>query len=96
MAPRYKYGYEVPRNYNHAVELDKRNGNTKWQDSTALEMSQLHEYKTNSYMNLIFIADPSNIPVVSQYPVLAQYTPRGMGKSFFSHFIRFSWIFQLC
>ena len=45
-APRYKYGYKVPQDYNHAVELDKRNGNTKWQDSTALEMSQLHEYKT--------------------------------------------------
>jgi len=46
MAPCYKYGYEVPRDYNHAVKLDKHNGNTKWQDSTALEMSQLHEYKT--------------------------------------------------
>jgi len=46
MAPRYKYGYEVPRDYNHAVELDKHNGNTKWQDSTALEMSQLHKYRT--------------------------------------------------
>ncbi len=45
-APHYKYGYKVPRDYNHAVELGKRNGNTKWQDSTALEMSQLHEYKT--------------------------------------------------
>ena len=45
-APRYKYGYEVPRDYTHALELDKRNGNTKWQDSTALEMTQLHEYKT--------------------------------------------------
>jgi len=44
--PRYKYGYEVPRDYNHAVELDMCNGNTKWHDSTALEMSQLHEYKT--------------------------------------------------
>jgi len=42
----YKYGYEVPWDYNHAVELDKCNGNTKWQASTALEMSQLHEYKT--------------------------------------------------
>ncbi len=45
-APCYKYGYEVPRDYNHAIKLDKLNGNTKWQDSTALEMSQLHEYKT--------------------------------------------------
>jgi len=46
MVPHYKYGYEVPRDYNHAIKLDKCNGNTKWQDSTALEMSQLHEYKT--------------------------------------------------
>jgi len=37
---------EVPWDYNHAIKLDKCNGNTKWQDSTALEMSQLHEYKT--------------------------------------------------
>jgi len=27
-APCYKYGYEVPWEYNHAVELDKCNGNT--------------------------------------------------------------------
>ncbi len=40
------YGYEVPHDYNHAVELNKHNGNTKWQDSTALEMSQLHKYQT--------------------------------------------------
>ncbi len=47
-APCYKYGYEVPQDYNHAVELDKHNDNTKWQDSTALEMTQLYEYKTFS------------------------------------------------
>ena len=45
-APRYKYGYEVLHDYNHAIKLEKRNGNTKWQDSTVLEMSQLHEYRT--------------------------------------------------
>ncbi len=44
--PCYKYSYEVPHDFNHAIELDKHNGNTKWQDSTALEMSQLHKYKT--------------------------------------------------
>ncbi len=44
--PHYKYGYEVPHDYTHAIELDKHNGNTKWQDSTALEISQLHKYKT--------------------------------------------------
>ena len=46
MVLHYKYGSNVPQDYNHAVELDKHNGNTKWQDSTALEMAQLHEYKT--------------------------------------------------
>ena len=44
--PQYMYGYEVPKNYRRAVELDERNGNTKWQDSTALEMGQLDEYDT--------------------------------------------------
>jgi len=46
MAPRYKYGYKVAQDYQHAMTLDLRNGNTKWQDSTSLEMEQLHEYQT--------------------------------------------------
>ncbi len=46
MAPRYKYGYEVPCDYCHAVELDNWNDNNKWQDSTALEMIQLDDYNT--------------------------------------------------
>ena len=45
-APQYKYGYEVPQDYNHAIELDKHNGNTKWKALTALEMTQLNKYKT--------------------------------------------------
>ena len=45
-APKYMYGFEVPRNYIHALELDRRNGNTKWQDCTKLEMQQLHDYST--------------------------------------------------
>jgi hypothetical protein len=44
--PKFKYGFEIPRDYNHAMELDKRNGNTKWADATKLEMDQLHEYNT--------------------------------------------------
>jgi hypothetical protein len=44
--PKYQYGYEVPRSYNHAVELDNIAGNTKWQDSVKLEMEQLAEYDT--------------------------------------------------
>ena len=37
-APKYMCGYEVPRKYLRAIELDTRNGNTKWKDSTNLEM----------------------------------------------------------
>jgi len=44
--PKYMYGYEIPRDYKHAVELDRINGNTKWQDCTKLELQQLSEYKT--------------------------------------------------
>ena len=45
-APKYKYGFEVPRDYKHALQLDERNGNTRWQDATKLEMSQLDDYAT--------------------------------------------------
>ena len=45
-APKYKYGFEVPHDYKHALQLDERNGNTRWQDATKLEMSQLDDYST--------------------------------------------------
>jgi hypothetical protein len=31
-APKYKNGYEIPRTYDQAIQLDEKNGNTKWQD----------------------------------------------------------------
>ena len=45
-APKYMFGYRIPRDYEEALKLDKMNGNTKWQDCTALEMLQLDEYET--------------------------------------------------
>ena len=45
-AKRYKYGFEVPKNYKDAVRLDSIAGNTKWKDSTKIEMDQLDEYNT--------------------------------------------------
>ncbi len=45
-SPRYKYGYEVPRDYNHAVRLDERNNNTKWKDAVDLELKQIDDYNT--------------------------------------------------
>ena len=31
-APIYQFGYLVPRNHNEAMELDKKNKNTRWKD----------------------------------------------------------------
>ena len=45
-APKFKYGFEVPRDYRQAMWLDKRNGNTKWAEATNLEMTQLEDYST--------------------------------------------------
>ena len=45
-APRYKYGFEIPRNYQHGLLLDERNKNTKWKDAIVLELVQINEYKT--------------------------------------------------
>ncbi len=36
-APKYQYGFQVPKDYKQAVEFDTRNGNNKWQDATAME-----------------------------------------------------------
>ena len=46
LAPCYKYGYEVPHDYNHAMELDTWNGNKLWREATDLELAQLNEYDT--------------------------------------------------
>lgn len=54
--PKYKYGVEVPRDYSHAMELDKKNGNTKWADATALEFKQLNEYQTFTDMGKNWVA----------------------------------------
>ena len=44
--PVYMYGYQVPRNHEQAMELDRKNGNTKWRDSEILELSQVLDYGT--------------------------------------------------
>lgn len=57
-APCYKYGYEIPRDYEHAKKLDDHSGDTQWQDATALEMSQLHE--CNTFKDCGHRRDPPN------------------------------------
>jgi hypothetical protein len=47
--PRYKYGYEIPRNSDHAIMLDSKSKNTRWKDSVDLELSQINKYHTFFY-----------------------------------------------
>ena len=44
---KYKHGWEVPRDYVHALQLDIQNGNNKWKDATPidLEIEQIKEYQ---------------------------------------------------
>ena len=44
--PFWKFGFLVPRTHEQAMEIDRKNGNTRWQDSEKLEMEQLQEYQT--------------------------------------------------
>ena len=41
----YQFGYQITRDYQHALELDKLNGNSRWYDATKIEMDQINEYQ---------------------------------------------------
>ncbi len=43
--PKFKFGVQVPYGVKQALALDKKNGNTKWQDAIKTELSQLDEFK---------------------------------------------------
>jgi Reverse transcriptase (RNA-dependent DNA polymerase) len=42
-APRFMYGVQIPRNHAEAMELDAKNGNTKWRDAELVELAQIDE-----------------------------------------------------
>ena len=42
---KYKHGWEVPRDYAHALQLDIQNGNNKWNEAIDLEIEQIKEYQ---------------------------------------------------
>ena len=44
-APKYKYGYEVPYNYEDSVRLDEENKNTRWADARTEESDKLDDYE---------------------------------------------------
>ena len=45
-AVKYKFGYQIPRTYEEAIKIDRKNGNTKFQDAVKPELSQIDEYNT--------------------------------------------------
>jgi len=44
-APRYKYGFEVANNVEHALEIDRKTGTDRYKQGMALELGQLEEYQ---------------------------------------------------
>ena len=44
--PLFKFGVQVPRNAKEALELDAKNGNTKWKDAIDTDFKQINEFKT--------------------------------------------------
>jgi hypothetical protein len=46
LAPKYKFGVQVPKSIKHALQLDRINGNGLWREAIQKEMSQLSDYKT--------------------------------------------------
>ena len=42
---RSQHDFQVPKDYNDAIRLDKENSTTHWQDAMDLELTQIHEYK---------------------------------------------------
>ena len=43
----YQFGYLIPRDNKHALELDKLNGNSRWYDAATKELDQINEYKVS-------------------------------------------------
>jgi Reverse transcriptase (RNA-dependent DNA polymerase) len=43
-APVYMYGHLVPHNHSQALEIDRKNGNTMWQDAEKIELEAILGY----------------------------------------------------
>jgi Reverse transcriptase (RNA-dependent DNA polymerase) len=58
-SPKYKFGFLIPRNYEEALRLDAKFGNTRWTDAVIVEMLQMHDYNTfidKGYKDLVDVA----------------------------------------
>ena len=43
---KYNYIFKVPRNVKNAINFDRENGNTLWQDSAVKEMAHIKDFQT--------------------------------------------------
>jgi hypothetical protein len=43
-APKYKFGYQIPRDYKEAMKFDEITRNDRWDRSVKAEMQQLDDY----------------------------------------------------
>jgi hypothetical protein len=50
----FKFGIEIPYDFEDAERLDHENGNTFWKDARALEMKPLLEKKTFQFLRELF------------------------------------------
>ena len=48
----YKFGVLVPRNHQHAMEIDNTNGNNLWAVAEEKELSQQDDYQTFHYLGV--------------------------------------------
>ena len=44
--PKFKYGFEIPGDYKHAMALDEKNKTTHWADATKLELELVQQFDT--------------------------------------------------
>ncbi len=55
------FGVKAPRNFEHTVELDKKNKNSLWQDSVEKEVAALIFHFTSVLNSRILITNPQQI-----------------------------------
>ena len=77
---KYKHGWEVPRDYTHAPQIDIHNGNNKWKEAIDLEIEQIKEYQVftdvgNAYLQALtreklYIVGGPDFYVLVMYKVL--------------------------
>ena len=73
LSRRYKHGWEVPRDYAHALQLDVQNGNNKWSDAIDLEIEQIKEYQVVKDYGKAVYEKGKVINALKEYPKL-EYT----------------------